>query len=812
MKVFRFAFFFGLTVAFTFLLNKPFNGVPALGKVLSPHQGFWQNAENEAITAPSEWSLPGLKEPVTIRFDEQLIPHIFAQNNEDLFFAQGFVTAYHRLWQMEFQMLAAAGRVSEIIGSDGLQYDREKRRRGLTYGAQRSLEEWQKDTTSYRMIEAYTKGVNAYISQLSYAEYPLEYKLLDYAPEPWTEFKTSLLLKEMCDQLSRGEADLQNTNALKLWGKTTFDLLYPDLPAILDPVIPKGTPFDFEATPAPRPDIQFPLEFSESIIEAPSEQLGSNSFVVGKEKTADGSVLFANEPDLGLNLPTIWYAAHLNSPDYNVFGVTLPGAPAIILGFNDSIAWGNTNAKRDLVDWYLIHFKNERREEYQYDNKWLKTQQIIEKIRIRNEETFYDTVVYTHYGPVVYDRNFTVNPEKMNLAMRWTAHDPANDIKTFLLLNKAKNYEDFTNAYRHFDGPPQNVSFASAKGDIGIRIAGKFPIKWEEQGKFLLDGRDSRQEWLPWIPFEHQYQILNPAQHFVSSANQHPGDSTYPYYDYDAFFEHYRNRRINDRLRVINDITEKEMMQLQHDNFNYVASESLPMMLDSLWKDSVNFTSRELKIYSTLEAWDYFNEPDREAPTLFELWSRNVFQLVWDEFDQYENLSLRLPKTFQTVHLLRNNPEMAFVDYLETEEKETTGDLYRMAFRLAIEQLDEWTAENGDSYAWYKFKNTTLRHLLRIPAFSVSEIAIGGGPKSVNAANTNWGPSWRMVVKLDSTGTKGWGVYPGSQSGNPGNPTYAHMINDWARGHYHDLLFEPEIAADHEKIIFNLSLTPDDQP
>ncbi|MBV6646529.1 MAG: penicillin acylase family protein, partial [Cyclobacteriaceae bacterium] len=711
MKTFRFVFFFVLTLSAVIFLNQPYDNIPPLGKLLSPHDGFWQNAESEMLDIIEEMSLDGLKDKVTIKFDEQLIPHIFATNDHDLYFTQGYITAYHRLWQMEFQLLATAGRISEVLGERAVDFDRSQRRKGLTYGARRALKELQKDPKLYAVAEAYTQGVNAYIDQLSYADYPIEYKLLDYKPEPWTVFKCVLLLKEMADQLSRGERDLEHTNALKLWGRDIFEVLYPEIHPGLDPVIPSGTPFDFEALKVTKPNVQFPLKFTKTQIDPPDPRNGSNSFVVNGQKTADGSVILANEPDLGLNLPSIWYLAHLNAPGINVMGSTLPGSPGVIIGFNDSIAWGNTNAKRDLVDWYYIEFRDHLREEYKYDNKWLKTQKIVETINIKNEESIQDTIVITHYGPVSYDRNFRGSDEEINLAMRWTAHDASKEAESVYRINRASNYQDFMDAFKSFTGPPQNYSFASTSGDIALWVNGKFPVKWEEQGKFLLDGRDSRHEWADFMPMEHNYHVLNPPQNFVSSANQHPGDSTYPYYDYDYNWEYYRNRRINDRLKVMSDIRPEDMMKLQNDNFNYQASESLPLMLDSL--DTASFGDREWQMYRELRSWDYFNEPDRKMPSVYELWSDILYPEIWDEFENQE-VSLYRPKTYNTIYILKNHPNFQFIDKQSTPEKETVADLMQQTYIKTLDSLDGWIAKNGEDYAWYKFKNTTIQHLLRL--------------------------------------------------------------------------------------------------
>jgi len=799
-----------ITLALIYVFNTRLSigttAIPPLGKLLSPFHGFWQNAENEALPIPEELTLEGLKGPVQIYFDDLLIPHIYAQNEHDLFLAQGYITAYHRLWQMEFQLYSTAGRISELLGKQALDYDREKRRSGMVFGAQQSEDLLRKeDPAAYALVEAYAKGVNAYIGSLSYRELPIEYKLLDYEPEEWTAFKTFLLLREMADQLSRGEKDMEHTNALKLWGKETFDILYPENHPNLDPVIPVGIKWNFTPIQVNPPRGDYPLLATRGELTQPDPHFGSNSFVVNGKKTSNGKVLLANEPDLSLNLPSIWYLAHLNAPGINVMGSTIPGAPGVVLGFNDHVAWGFTNAKRDLVDWFKIEFKDEKREEYKYDNKWLKTSKVVEEITIRNGGVFYDTVVYTHYGPVTYDATFNGKKDRINLAMRWTAHDASLEVKALLLMNKAKNYEDFVQAFSYYTGPPQNMSFASVDGDISIWINGKFPVKWEGQGKFVLDGTNSTHEWQEWMPREHSFFVKNPPQNFVSSANQHPGDSTYPYYDYDYNFEYYRNRRINDRLKIMNSMRPEDMMALQNDNFNYIASESLPMMLASL--DTTSLSEKERLVYDQLAAWDYFNEPDLKEPTLFELWWDITFDNTWDEFKD-QNVSLYRPNIYNTIYLMTNRPDFAFFDIKKTSTVETAPDLFRLSFKQALDSLDNWKKEKGDDYSWYKFKNTTVQHLLRLPAFTRSEVKIGGNNNIVNAASHRAGPSWRMVVELGEGKVKAWGIYPGSQTGNPGNPTYGGFIDRWASGTYEPMLFEKEVK-NSDRIIFKQTLSPE---
>ena len=785
-----------VTVGLTFALDTslPFGEttVPPLGKFLSPFQGFWQNAENERLDVSDELEIPGLQEPVRVYFDDMLIPHIYANNDHDLFLAQGYITAFHRLWQMEFQLYGTAGRISEILGDKALEYDRQKRRSGMTMGARASEELVKKEEPyHFAMIEAYAKGVNAYISSLDYEDFPIEYKLLDYAPEEWTTFKTFLLLREMADQLSRDERDLEHTNALKIWGPEIFNKLYPERYDGIDPIIPRGTKWDFDPiTPNPPTDDN-PSIATIGEVSRPNPQFGSNNFVVNGQKTASGNVLLANEPDLALNLPSIWYIAHLNSPNYNVMGSTVPGGPGVILGFNDFISWGFTNAKRDVADWYKIDFKDDSREEYKYDNKWLKTKKIVEEIEIKNGSTFYDTIVHTHYGPICYDENFNGNQEKINLALKWTAHDASKEVKAFLMANKAENYEEYVEAFAHYAVPAQNMIYGDVHGNIALWVNGKFPVKWEGQGKYILDGGNSSHEWKTFMPREHMLFVKNPDQNFISSANQHPADSTYPYYSYDYNYEHYRNRRINDRLRVLDDIIPQDMMKLQNDNYNYMASESLPMMLSSL--DTVAMKPSQREYYDQLADWDYFNEPELTEPSIYQLWFDLFCDKTWDEFEN-QIVSLYRPHDKITVQLMNSDSAFTFFDHKSTNEIESVQDIAQLTFFDALDSMERWKKANEGDYSWYLYKNTSVRHILRLPAFSRDHVKIGGNNGIVNAASKSAGPSWRFVVELGDKGVKAWGIYPGSQSGNPGNPSYGEFIDRWAAGKYEPMLFESDVS------------------
>ena len=782
MKYLKFFLSLTLTAGLAYALNTKIEPAPPLGKFLNPVSGFWATAVPVGEKPPPDLTLPGLKAPVQVTYDKYLIPHIFARNNHDLYYAQGYITAYYRLWQMEFQTHFAAGRLAEIVGPKALDLDRTARRKGMVYAAQNAVREMMKIPVMEEVANAYTEGVNQYISELSAADYPLEYKLLDYAPEPWTPLKSGLLLKYMANDLNFHERDLQNTNALHIFGRELFDLLYPDLENPVDPIVDRPGEWDF--TPVPRAVASDSGLVSEPVnrqlVPQPNPANGSNNWAVAPAKTANGHPILSNDPHLGLNLPSLWYVMQLHSPDVNVLGATLPGAPNVIIGYNDSIAWGVTNAQRDLVDWYKIEFKDETKTEYKLDGQWVKSEMVVEEIKIRGTEPFYDTVYYTHFGPVMFDDKFHPDPEKKFYALRWIAHDPSEEALAFYLLNRARNHADYMAALDHYTSPAQNFAFAASNGDIAMRIQGKYPNRAQEEGKFLLDGTTTRHDWT-FIPYAHNIMDKNPQRGFVSSANQYPADSTYPYYIHARSYENYRNRRINNVLRSAGNITPQTMMKLQNDNYNLKAAESMATFLSAL--DSIKMDAAEVEAFNQLAGWDFYNKVNSIGASYYERWWDILYPMIWDEIKASE-VSLAWPTTYTTIKLLAENPDLALFDIQETPAKENAREVLVKSFRQMAAEMAEIAARDEKQLEWANFKDTYIKHLLRIEPLGSYHIAIGGNHGIVNATSANHGPSWRMIVELDPAGPVAYGVYPGGQSGNPGSFFYDNFIESWALGNY----------------------------
>lgn len=810
MKLRKFFTSLAITLLLIFLMDRGWMigsiPIPPLGKFLDPYHGFWQNIEPNGYQGKKQLMIPGLQEPVSIVYDSLLIPHIFAKNNNDLYLAQGYVTAMHRLWQMEFQTHAAAGRVSEIVAGDAiLDYDRRQRRLGMTYGAVKALDAMEQ----HPAVIQYTKGVNAYIQSLRYVDLPFEYKLLDYKPEPWTPLKCALLLKNMAQTLNFGDKDIEMTNALKLFGKEMVDLLYPDNEHVGDPIVDKPGQWNFAPvalndTPPALPDELIGI----SKPPPPDPTIGSNNWAVSGSKTYTGYPMLAGDPHLQLNLPSIWYAIQLNAPGINAMGASLPGVPTITIGFNDSIAWSVTNAQRDLVDWYKITFKDKTRDQYLLDGKWVNSRKVIERITVRGGPTFYDTVVYTHWGPVVYDHSFHAGNELNGYALRWIAHDASEEINAFYRLNRAKNHAEFSEALNYFSMPAQNFAFASVAGDIAMRVQGKFPVRRKDEGKFVLDGSRRSNGWLAFIPNEQNIADKNPPRGFVSSANQYPADSTYPYYVTATHYEAYRNRRINNVLRNSGNITYRDMMKLQTDNYNLKAAESLPTFLSHL--DTTTLTHLQKQAYRVLRSWDYINSANSAGASYYEAWWDNLMTLIWDEMSD-TSTALQVPTTYTTIKLIKEHPTLEFFDILSTPEKETAGDVVHKAFLLAVEDIENWKTEHATLPVWAEYKGSYIAHLL--PGLTPLSVPVktGGNHDIVNAHSRTHGPSWRMIVSLEPSGVKAWATYPGGQSGNPGSAFYTNLVPRWAAGDYYSLLFLRARDQDLQKVFYTTTLNPKEE-
>jgi penicillin amidase len=766
--------------------HQPFGSqVPAMGPLLSPFTGFWQQADPVEPAREKRLSFPALSGEASVYFDERMVPHIFAANEEDAAFIQGYMTASDRLWQMDIAVRATSGRLAEVLGENLLERDKIQRRKGILRTAERITEEWKKNESEWAILIAYARGINSYVASLSPADYPLEFKLMGYKPEAWAPVKSAIFFLSMAETLCSRQFDVPASNTLALLGRDTFNFLFPEWNPKQSPIIPSSVEWNFTWPDTSGRDQgsmlgqTFPVE----TFPLPPEFIGSNNWAVSGSKTASGYPILCNDPHLRLTVPAIWYEIQICAPGYNAYGVSLPGIPGIAIGFNESIAWGETNVGQDVMDWYAIKWVEGKKGTYLLDGQEREVEQVVEVIKVRDKkEPVLDTVSYTRWGPIVYESE---DAPYAGLAMRWTVHDtprvePHSALGTFMNLMKGKNYKDYYEALKGYENPPQNFVFASKDGDIAITVNGKLPIKQKEQGRFVQDGSSTLNAWPSFIPYEQLPRVKNPERGFVASANQHSTAPDYPYY-YNGNFDDYRGRLINQRLAQMSDVKVEDMMALQLESHSLKAEDALPVLIDLVDTTAQALLNHE--VMQLLRKWDYRFKADSKVATLFEMWYRQAYDDTFDELiKEEETLEVLLPEHWRFIEILDRYPAHPVFDHSETAAVENASQIVTAALAKVLEKTEQGIP------IWGTYQAKNIIHLGRIDAFAAPLTAVGGEKNAPNAYTGRTGPSWRMVVALGPE-LKAYGVYPGGQSGNPGSPYYQNMVEAWANGEYYDLLF-----------------------
>ena len=784
---------------------------PRLGYFLSPQHGFWKNAEKINTNFDATILANDLKGEVDVYMDDRLVPHIYADHDEDAYYVQGYLHAKYRLWQMDFQTRVAAGRLSEIAGADKLSIDRFFRRLGMVYGAEQT-EAYinENNPVMQATVEAYTAGVNAYLKQLAPEELPFEYKLMNFEPENWTPQKTYLFLMFMSYDLTgrSASADLQLTNTRDYLGYDLFDQLYTNQQDSLDPIIPKGTVYADPSIVPVKPaqaDVAYLKKTTNIDIakvvetpEAPDPNNGSNNWAVSGTMTKSGRPIVCSDPHLGLNLPSLWYEVQITTPTHSTYGASFPGSPAVIIGFNDSLAWGVTNAGRDVLDYYELKFKDTTQNEYWYNGAWKAVTKRVEVIKVKDSADVIENIAMSHWGPVMFDA-FYQNPQSKgrNLAVKWTAHNPSTGVETFYRLNRAKNIDDYSKAIQLWKCPGQNFVVATKSGDIAIKQQGDFVARWDRQGDFIMPGEDSSYEWQGIIPFEENPMIKNPARGFVSSANQKSTDASYPYYLGTASsFPLYRGISVNQQLAGMTQVTAQDMQALQTNNYNVFAEQARPALMKFIDKAALSKDAQ--RMVQVMQDWNLYNHPSEKGITVFKLIWDSVENAVWSDELAGSVIPLTKPEAFVLLDQMNRDTNFRVADDINTKDKvETLKEQVMAGVEKATLKCVE--LEKNNQLNWESFKATRVLHLTKIPALSRLNLPIGGGVNIINATGENHGPSWRMVVHLTDE-IEAYGLYPGGQSGNPGSPYYDSFVDYWAAGKYYRLLFLPkEKLKQHER-------------
>jgi penicillin G amidase len=841
----------GLVLATSFPLGK----LPTLSLFLDPWNGAYRTARNaHESLRESEVRIPGLVGEVRIYRDSRNVPHITAENDLDAVAALGYLSAQERLFQMDFQTRVASGRLSEVFGKDRIISDKFLRRTGMLFGAERTWTEIQKNTPEIKaLLEAFTRGANAHISSLSERDYPFEFRLLGYQPEEWSPMKCLLINQLMAFDLTFQVQldDVLMDEMRTTLGDTAFAELYPNHQPMNAPQSPEkqGVVRKDEARAARgglkaegknaqtsqtfiRPltkgerGMQRSHLLESRIITAllaarqsvadiyaePDEGKGSNNWVVNGSKTRSGKPLLAGDPHLGLSLPSIWYEAHLITPAMNLYGVTIPGAPSIIVGFNDHLAWTPTNTGADVVDFYSVKFSDAGQKQYRYRNEWQTTTERVMPLVVKGAVTEQDTVRFTRWGPVM-----TV--ESTTVSVRWTAQEPVRILEAIWGFNHAKNLEEFAKAHRNWDVPAQNIAFADKQGNIGLRSAGYYPIRKCGHGRGVHDGSTDDGAWIGRVSFDSVPGSVNPLQGWLQSANQEPTPADYPYYlNYD-WGDIWRGVRISEYLQTAQKLTPRDFEKFQGD----VKVMQWAFLKEMIAKLNIqnNVNAAKKQAMELLLTWNGVADTSNQSTLLLHIFMRLVRREVWDEmlFSTRENPTIKElrgnPSDPMMFHLLKNAPTSRWLDNASTPERETASDILRRSMMMALDTLVHTYGTKPEGWRWGKHHKLVIRHLTRSDALQSlwrGPYPFVGFQSTVLPAGslmTTHSASWRMVVDFASGKPHGHAVFPGGPSGNPFSRWYDSQIPMWLQGKLNDLQKpENEPACKQAKMRLSATFKP----
>ncbi len=712
----------------------------------------------------------GLSEAVEVVRDEYGVAHIYASTPEDLFFAEGYVHAQERFWQMEFQRRVAAGRLSEIFGENTLTTDRYLRHFNFPALTEQSYA--MLDDETRRVINSYAAGVNAYIEDRKPAQLGLEFALLelqgvDINIEKWSSINSMIWANMMVyDQSDKLETELANIDQLAQLGQERYSDLHPPYRADRPTIIASE---DFTATGQTAQPVLAGLGQAEmayladlsrglsgsSIVPPMLAELGfgaagaSNSFVISGDKTNTGKPLLANDPHMAVLMPALWYQVGMHCKEksaeciYDFRGFSLPGVPGILIGHNDRIAWGLTNASFDSEDVFIERINPQNPDQYEVNGQWVDMEIRREEIKVQGRDdpevifvrSTRNGVVATDYmigeKPYSYGEN---GVEPYVLSYAWTALEPIRSLQAVEMVIRAQNRDEFVEALQYFDAGKQNWLYADVEGNIGYVLPGKVPIRAGGDGTLPVPGWNDDYRWTGFIPYDEMPRVFNPTQGFIATANN--PQIRYEDYPYLLSMEHDRGQRaqrITDLIQADPEISIEEMTAIQTDNQSLPALEIVPYLKSLPFDDPRVAAAR-----NRLVDWDgqmLMDSPEAALYALF--WTQLNGEIFHDKLS--EDLWPWGDHTMEdTVYFLLQDPNSWWWDDRSTAEiietrDETLQRAFEQAYDAGIEQfgesLDDWRW--GDLHTIY-FQNATLGK----SGIRIIEDIFNRGPFPVNGSES----------------------------------------------------------------------------
>jgi|HubBroStandDraft_6_1064221.scaffolds.fasta_scaffold02282_3 penicillin amidase len=757
--------------------------------------------------------LTGLSQPVVVSRDSLGVPTITAANLNDLFFAQGYVTAQERLWQMDMTRRFASGDLAVILGPDFIPTDREQRILGLRQAAEKAAAILEPAQRAH--FQAYADGVNAYIAQ-HVKTLPLEFRFLTYAPHVWTIEDSMLVGLSMTEFLNHGyykEELLKEKSLAKLGPELTSELFvnssWRDHPpgsegkSIENEPANELTPDEEESIPpgksgakpapskAPPPPVKHSslLPFAEpSLTSAPDARFhpGSNNWVVAGAHTVTGKPLLSNDMHLDLRLPNTWYEAHLISGDFDVVGVTLPGVPYVIVGHNRNIAWGFTNLGPAVEDLYIEKFNDKG--EYLTPQGWMQPEHRKEIIRVKGKPEVTVDVVVTRHGPIITE---LVPGETRKLALKWIIYDPTSSGIPFFNVNLAKNWDEFRAAFSVFGAPGQNVVYADVDGHIGYQATGFVPIRAAGDGSVPVPGDTDAYEWTGFIPFDRMPRVFDPPSGIIATANGRVTPDGYPYPVSIEWDSPYRTERIYKLLSRPKKYTPADMVAIETDvvsELDRFCAERFVYAIDHTPKAS----ERAKVAADIMRSWDGNMTTDSAAPSIayFSRGKLNELLLqpkLGDDWKGYTHWFMG-PVWLEGI-LSHQPPQWLPESYANYDE------LLTAAVEAAI--TDSKTPKSLNLWTWGRVHQVDIKHPFW-SNFPILKRAAGPGPQplsgdgvTVKQVGRQFGPSERFTANLADLDNSTLNIVNG-QSGN----IFDEHYNDQWNAYYHARTFKLPFSHD----------------
>ena len=769
---------------------------------------LWFVAHSALPQLDGRLQVPGLSAAVTVTRDSHGVPTIEAATLDDLFFAQGYVTAQDRLWQMDIMRRFGSGELSEILGEDTLSLDREQRILGLRAAATKSL--GMANPRDRAFFEAYARGVNAFIGSHG-SKLPIEFRVLHYVPKPWLVEDSLVIGNQMVKDLnyqSFFEALSREKILAKLGPDLTADLYinrsWHDRPPTVmredlsQPDSNAGDSDDEDDSDDDSPDNSvtqrtFPTPEPEGM-----PVNGSNDWVISGAHTVTGKPLLSNDMHLGHNMPNLWYEAHLHAGSLDVAGVTLPGVPYVIVGHNQRVAWGFTNVGPTVTDVYIENFNPQGA--YQTPGGWVQPDHRAETIHVKGKPDVTVDVRITRHGPIITE---LVPGETRPLALRWTLYD---GLHTSLFdVNSAQNWDEFCRAFSQFDAPGQNVVYADVDGNIGYHTTGKVPIRAAGDGSLPVSGSDNAHEWTSYIPFEKLPSIYNPPSGIIATANGRITPDNYPHSVSMEWEAPWRTARIYHVLESGRQFSAADMLSLQTDvqsEAELFAAERFVYAVDHASKPS----ARVKQAADLLRSWDGRMLASSAAPTIAETSMRELRRLLLEPKlgsaragDAKEDGSLTW-KTYAwemrsvwLENILLHRPKRWL-----PEKYPNYDELLTSAVDAAVNSPE--APRDLASWRWGTFNAVEIQHpiLGRIPVIrhwsgpGVQEQS--GSGYTVKAVSRAHGPSERFTANLADLDQSTLNTVTG-QGGNFLSPYYMDQWKAWYEGTTFTLPFSAKAVA-----------------